>query len=239
MPGKDANLISSPKQLQTLNLQEIDNAPLRLKIADLLREAIFSGNLIPGQALTESAVATQLKVSRAPVREAIRMLSKEGLVETVPYKGTTVRKLERRDIEEIYSLRELLEAFAVRRIIQSSEPSDFSELDVICKNMQRFAKAKELDKLNLEDERFHKAVIGLAHHHLLSNIWNTLSLRVRQIMALRNQQNQDPMQVAMNHPPIVAALKARRLDDALALVHDHVLSAADLILDQWQGSDTL
>jgi DNA-binding GntR family transcriptional regulator len=231
-------LISPPKQLKTLTLQEIDNAPLRLRIAELLREAIFSGHLAPGQALTESAVASQLKVSRAPVREAIRMLSKEGLVETIPYKGTTVRKLERRDIEEVYSLRELLESFAVRRIITSPEVLDVSELEAICENMKRFAKAKELDKLNLEDERFHKSVISLAQHHLLSNIWNTLSLRVRQIMALRNQQNQDPMQVALNHPPIVAALKERRLQDALALVHEHVLSAADLILDQWQGPDT-
>lgn len=212
-------------------LQEIANLPLRSRVADLLREAILRGDLRPGQTLTEVSLAQQLQVSRAPVREAFRSLSKEGLLESVPYKGTRVRLLSRTDIEETYSLRGQLEAFAAARIVSRSNEIDFAPLEDICGTMQQLAAEGDVSSLNQEDERFHKTLIELADHALLMSVWTTLALRVRQIMALRNQQNQNPMEVALNHPPIVAALKARDLRAALEHLERHVASAADLSLE--------
>ncbi len=213
-----------------VQLQEITNAPLRSRVADLVREAILRGDLRPGQTLTEVSLAQQLQVSRAPVREAFRSLSEEGLLETVPYKGTRVRLLSRTDIEETYSLRGQLEAFAVTRILERGSV-DLKGLEASCRTMQTLAAAGDAAGLNVEDERFHKAIIELADHALLTSVWTTLALRVRQIMALRNQQNPNPMEVALNHPPIVAALRAKDLGAAHALIHQHVLSAADLSLE--------
>ncbi len=214
-----------------MQLREIANLPLRSRIADVLREAILRGELRPGQTLTEVSLSQQLQVSRAPVREAFRSLSKEGLLETIPYKGTRVRALSRTDIEETYSLRGQLEAFAVTRITGSAVPVDFAPLETICQTMQAFAAQGDIAGLNLEDERFHKTIIALADHALLMSVWTTLALRVRQIMALRNRQNQNPMEVALNHPPIVVALKERDLATALSYLERHVASAADLSLD--------
>ena len=213
-----------------VQLQEITNAPLRSRVADLVREAILRGDLRPGQTLTEVSLAQQLQVSRAPVREAFRSLSEEGLLETVPYKGTRVRLLSRTDIEETYSLRGQLEAFAVTRILERASV-DLGGLEAICRTMQTLAGAGDAAGLNVEDERFHKAIIELADHALLTSVWTTLALRVRQIMALRNQQNPNPMEVALNHPPIVAALRAKDQGAAHALIRQHVLSAADLSLE--------
>lgn len=207
------------------------NLPLRSRIADLLREAILRGDLRPGQALTEVSLAQQLRVSRAPVREAFRSLSEEGLLETVPYKGTRVRPLTHLDIEETYSLRGQLETFAVSRILQNPLPVDLGPLDALTVSMQERAAAGDIAGLNLEDEHFHKTLIALADHALLMSVWTTVSLRVRQIMALRNRQNQDLMEVALNHLPIVAALKNCDLAAAQAYIERHVSSAADLSLD--------
>ncbi len=207
------------------------NLPLRSRIADLLREAILRGDLRPGQALTEISLSQQLHVSRAPVREAFRSLSEEGLLETIPYKGTRVRPLTHTDIEETYSLRGQLETFAVTRILHSALPIDLTTLEASCQVMQSCAEAGDIAGLNLEDEHFHKTLIALADHALLMSVWTTVSLRVRQIMALRNRQNQNLMEVALNHFPIVAALKNRDLAAAQVYIERHVSSAADLSLD--------
>lgn len=214
-----------------VQLQEIANLPLRSRVAELLREAILRGDFRPGQTLTEVSLAQQLQVSRAPVREAFRSLAKEGLLESVPYKGTRVRPLSRTDIEETYSLRGQLEAFAVTRIVNSPVEVNFAPLEQICQTMQQLAAKGDISGLNIEDERFHKTLIELADHALLMSVWTTLALRVRQIMALRNQQNRNPMEVALNHPPIVVALKAKDLGTVLARLEQHVASAADLSLE--------
>ncbi len=212
-------------------LAGIPNLPLRSRVADRLRDAILRGELRPGQTLTEVALSQQLQVSRAPVREAFRSLSEEGLLETVPYKGTRVRALSRTDIEETYSLRGQLEAFAITRIVERGDEVDFGGLERVCKMMQDLAAAGDLAGLNDADERFHKTLIELADHALLLSVWSTLALRVRQIMALRNRQNDNLVEVALNHPPIVTALRAGDLDGALAYIARHVASAADLSLE--------
>lgn len=219
------------ERLDGIQLEGIPNLPLRSRIAEVLREAILRGELRPGQTLTEVALAQQLQVSRAPVREAFRSLSEEGLLETVPYKGTRVRALSRTDIEETYSLRGQLEAFAITRIVNRAGSVDFTGLEHICETMQDLAAAGDLAGLNETDERFHKTIIELADHALLLSVWSTLALRVRQIMALRNRQNDNPMEVALNHPPIVKALKAKNLDAAVTYIERHVASAADLSLE--------
>jgi DNA-binding GntR family transcriptional regulator len=217
--------------------EDISNVPLRQKIVQVLREAILSGELKPGDALVETALATQLGVSRAPLREAMRSLSKDGLIETIPYRGTTVKTLSRKDIEEIYSLRGLHESFAVQRILERNRASDIDMLNQICKNMKKAAKAKDLKTLNQEDDSFHRQLILLAEHDMLTAIWDQLALRVRQLMSLRNQLNRNPMDIAMNHPPIVEAIADKDLVKATKLIQKHVASAKDLIMDDFTNQN--
>ena len=110
------------------NLPQIRNMSIREQSLDSLREAILSGELKPGQALTEMDLARQLGVSRAPIREALRILNSEGLVETIPYRGTTVTRLSRVDIEEIYSMRMLLESYALERVMAAGDPALYQQL---------------------------------------------------------------------------------------------------------------
>ncbi|MEX2500912.1 MAG: GntR family transcriptional regulator [Trueperaceae bacterium] len=212
---------------------EFTNAPLRLRIASVLRDAILEGDLRPGAPLTETALAEQLEVSRAPVREAIRILAKEGLIDSEPYRGSRVRTLDRRDVEEVYSLRGLHESFAVERIVQGSAPDGLDDLTEICERMRRHADAGDMRAVSAEDERFHRRMIELADHTLLASIWAQLSLRVRQIMSLRNLQIEDPHRVAENHVLIVEALRSKQLDVALERVRDHVREGTQLVIDGW------
>ncbi len=206
---------------------------LRERILDVLREAILSGDFKPGQTLVESDLASQLGVSRAPLREAIQTLNNEGLVETIPYHGTTVRTLSKIDIEELYSLRSVLEAFAIHRIIDQNDPEHLNKLEQIYQEMLDAAHADDLKQVSKIDRIFHDTLIEMSGHSLLLTTWNSVALRVRQVMALRNMRNSDIKQVAYNHLPILEAIRDKDIERATESIKVHVASAGDLIVEDW------
>lgn len=214
-------------------LTALQNEPLRKRVLDALREAILSGELKPGQALVETELASDLGVSRAPLREALQQLSAEGLVEAVPYRGAAVRMLHRKDIEELYSLRIALETFAVRRIIEANHPEASQRLHSIFDAMLAAAEAQDITMVSKIDRQFHDALIEFSDHTLLQSMWNAVNMRVRQVMALRNRRNSDIRQIAFNHLPIIEAIDKRDLVVATQLLEKHIASAGDLIADGW------
>ena len=207
------------------DITPIEQTPLRIQIAEMLRRAIVSGKLRPGSVLVEATLAEQMNVSRAPIREAIQILENDGLVETVAYKGKRVKPLTAREVEETYNLREVFEVMAVRRILQYGRP--VAALWAHCHEMDRAADAGDQDKLTAADEAFHRTLIQVADHDLLLASWNSLYLRIHQIMALRNTVQPNLFDIAGTHPPIVRALEAHDVDEAVRLITEHTSSLAD------------
>jgi DNA-binding GntR family transcriptional regulator len=219
------------------HLQHIENKPLRERVLDSLREAIISGEFKPGQPVVESDIAAQLGVSRAPVREAIQILSAEGLVEIMPYRGSVVRSLSRRDIEELYSLRAVLESFAIQRVIERRDQNAIEQLKQHYDAMLDAAQQGDLNLVNYVDRQFHDSLIAQSDHHLLAMTWNSVSMRVRQVMALRNRKNSDLKQIAYNHLPIIEAVEARDVALATTLIEKHVASSGDLLAELWDDEN--
>ncbi len=216
------------------SLGQIKNKSLRERILDTLRGAILSGELKPGQTLVETELASQLGVSRAPLREAIHILNSEGLLETVPYHGTTVKPLTKTDIEELYSLRSALESFAVQRILEQDDYQErVAQLHDIYDEMLIAAREDNIRGVNMLDRRFHDQLIELSGHSLLANMWNTVAMRVQQVMSLRNRRNSDISQVAYNHLPVINAMEANDMDTALEAIKQHVATTGDLIAEGW------
>lgn len=210
-----------------------DHQPLRNVVAAALRDAILDGSLKPGASLVEKTIAEDLQISRAPVREAIRMLSEEGLVESVPYKGSRVRGLRRRDVSEVYAIRGLLERFALDLVLAKG-PVDTTDLDEACREMEQAAELGDARALNEADQRLHRALIEMADQELLLNLWTQIELRARQIMALRNDQMGDPATIAANHRDIVAAIAAGEVERSKQLIEEHVASGTRLVLNDWE-----
>ncbi|WP_372920908.1 GntR family transcriptional regulator [Roseovarius sp.] len=209
------------------DISPIENVPLRVQVADRLRNAILSGKLRPGTGLVETALAEQMNVSRAPIREAIQILENDGLVETIAYKGKRVKPLTAREVAETYSLREVFEVMAVRRILDNKASLD--TLYAHCDEMTAAAKANNFEALVAADEAFHHSLIRLADHDLLMASWKNLYLRIHQIMALRNRDERNLSEVAGNHPPIVQAIADGDADRAISLITEHtrILAAFD------------
>jgi DNA-binding GntR family transcriptional regulator len=210
----------------------VDTRPLRQQIADALQQAILDGELAPGAPLVEMDIAQSLGVSRAPVREALQLLARANLVETAPYRGTTVRRLSPTDVEEVYSLRTALETFALRRAMGRDRERLARTLRASCDDMLAIAAKRDWSRLAGEDARFHELLVGCADHALLAQVWHDLHMRVRQIMALRNLQNDDSMVVYYRHVPIVDAIEMGDVEAAVRALEAHIASAADLVLDE-------
>ncbi len=215
-------------------LGEIQSRSLSEQVLDVLRDAILDGDFRPGQPLVETDIAARLGVSRAPLREAIRILSAEGLVESVPYHGTTVRALTKTDIEELYSLRGELEAFAIRRVIQQDAQQAASELREHMNAILQAAEAGDLHLVNEEDRDFHRTLIVLSDHSLLLSLWNVVGARVRLVMALLNRRNSDLKQVAYNHVPIIEAIEAGDEARAVQEIRQHIANTGALISEFWE-----
>jgi DNA-binding GntR family transcriptional regulator len=220
-------------QAALADIAPIEQTPLRMQVADKLRRSIITGKLRPGTTLVETALAEQLNVSRAPIREAIQILESDGLVETVAYKGKRVKPLTAREIEETYGLREVFEVMAVRRILEKGISA--APLWEPCKAMEAAARAGDREALTAADEAFHRTLIGLSDHELLLSSWRNLYLRIHQIMALRNVAQPNLADIAGNHPPIVRALEARDIDRAVHLISEHTRSVADIDPDSIVG----
>lgn len=203
----------------------------------MLREAILSGELRPGDPLVETDLAKQLGISRAPVREALQILGKEGLVDIRSYHSTTVRRMTRTDIEELYSMRTLLECFALRRMMARANPDDVATLRAHYDVMLTAGQAQNIKRMNELDRAFHNDLIALSGHSLLISMWQTVAMRVQQVMALRNRRNTDVTQIARNHLPIIEAIEAGEVEQAVRLLQDHIATTGDLIAEAWDTQE--
>jgi len=206
-------------------LGPIEQTPLRIQVAELLRRAIVTGQLRPGTPLMESALAEQLKVSRAPIREAIQDLEKDGLVETAAYRGKRVKPLTVREVVETCEMRKEFEVMAVRRILERG--TSVAALREPCKEMARAAAHGDREALVAADQAFHRTLIRLSDHQLLAQLWAGLYLRIHQIMSLRNDREVNLADICGTHLPIVEALEAQDEEGAVRLISEHVNALVD------------
>lgn len=188
---------------------------------DALREAILDGRLTPGSPIIQTDVARQLGISRAPLREALRLLEEEGLVVNVPFRGVVVSTLDRRALDELCSLRNLIERFAAQRVIERASDEDLLQLEAIIARMEQHAALDDIDAVDQDDVAFHATLLELADHDLLLQVWRTHAAQIRRAMALRNRLNRDPQRLVALHRPILDALRRRDLAAAEARLAEH------------------
>ena len=187
-----------------------------------IREAIRKGKLKPGDRLVEMQLAEEMHISRFPIREALRYLEKEGLVETIPFKGTYVAQLTERDMEELYSLRSAIEAFAVRILIKHIDEQKIKKLESIFQSMQQASKNEDLDKLISEDFRFHQTICELSDHRKLLEVWLTLENQLRVFLTIEKQLFGNSAEFVKSHIPILEAIQQRKIRPAQKAIRDHL-----------------
>src|SRR5262245_23494933 len=148
-------------------LKLIQPVSKRDQVVASFKEAILSGIIQPGEAIVESKVAQQLGAGIPLVREALIELEHQGYVQKVPYKGTTVTRLEQRDVEKIFRLRVELESLAVEWAKENVTPADIDDLGNITGKMKEGAEAHDLDQFYQNDLAFHRKLWEISGNEYL------------------------------------------------------------------------
>lgn len=208
----------------------LPQAPLAQQALESIRQAIVTGILKPHQPLREKEIAAQMGISRQPVREALLILEEEGLVERVPYKGTFVASFSRADVEELYSLRSVLECFGIALLVARLSENDLQELRAMINRMREAARDGQAPAVNNSDLEFHEYLMTRSGHRRLVSTWQDLKSQIRRVVAAGNVLNQDLERIAENHLPILAALEARDVDRAESLMQQHIFDSGARVI---------
>ncbi len=204
------------------------NETLREQVLATLRKAVLSGTMTPGEKLVEAHISGQLQVSRGPVREAMRQLVEEGLLEHVPYKGTVVKGFTVKDVEEIYSFRTLLERFAFTVVWPRRGAAFFQELDrrhtalvdaITRHNARQLAGREQLIEREME---LHSVAYEFSGHSILLSTWLQLRKRIHLYFAIHQAAHHRIGPLPDAHVRYVECAKGDSLDAMLAEIDDHM-----------------
>ena len=209
------------------NIGELRRNNLASDVAGILRDAITKGELAPGTRLIEQDVSQQLGISRGPLREALRLLETEGLVNSYPGRGSFVAELSERDIVEIYSLRTILEEEAIRLATRNSSREDIMELEKILEEMFQAAKEDNHALVLDLDLHFHQKIWGMADHSRLEAFLKEIAIQAKMYISVQTSMYDDLPTGISDHKTILTHLKAGNEDAAVETIRLHLKVAED------------
>ncbi len=211
----------------------VDARTLRQSVTEAIRQVILQGDLLPGAQVNQAQIAEQLGVSRGPVREALGQLEEEGLIKNVPYKGTFVTEITGEYITELYSIRRVIETFAVRQAAMRATPADLVELRAVLNEMYATAELDDMTQMGTLDIRFHYLICSAAHHSLLLQMWKSIEMGIRRCLALRHRIYRRSIDVIGTHPDILAAIEVGDAEQAGTILDAHIAEAGEYLIRSW------
>lgn len=218
--------------MDLLNLTPVEQRTLSDEAAHRLRTAIRDGVLRPGTRLVERDLADRLGMSRIPVREAIQRLVEEGLVQKSPHRGTFVYAPSRQEIEEISSLRVVLERFVAERVVARWSDELEDELRRIVGRMRVAALESDWQEIHEWDYQFHNILWEIAEHTLLLEVVSGLRTRINRFLfeaaGLLPPTNLEAH--IDTHDVLIDVLKAGDVAIAQDEMTRHVLAATERIM---------
>ena len=195
-----------------------------------LRERILGGEYVPGERLAEVELAEKLGVSRTPVREALRRLAAEGLVDIIANKGARVVEYPRTDLERIFEIRARVEGLSARIAAETASEADIDKLEDIATVLKENSEAGRLDDVYRLNGEYHAMLNGLAGSTVVTATVNQLIHSPVLVRTLHAFDDAARRRSVNHHLEIVAALRARDGDWAEAVMHAHLLSARASLL---------
>jgi len=202
-------------------------------VAERLRTAITEGVYAPGDHLVERRLARQFGVSHIPLREALARLVEEGLVVRLPRRGVRVASLTPRSLEEVSSLRVVLEQFVVRRLKDRFTPAAHAGLQAIVEEMRSAADRHDLVRVHELDQQFHQRLWELTEHELLVEVAAQMRSRTNHFFraAAASLGPDEVRQHAESHQELLDVIASGNVRAAERAMQRHVQAAAKRITE--------
>lgn len=198
---------------------------------DVLRLSIIRGELPPGTQLVEVELGERLGVSRGPIREALRRLELEGLVVSQARRGAFVVGLTEQDVHEIYSLRLMMETFAIEQAAERSTPEAVAALKRCVDQMREALHLHNAAGIVQGDVAFHRTLLSMAEHRRLLKVWELVALPVQALLAVADTVYADMATAIDQHLLLVDAVAARDPQRAAEQLRIHLRSGEQIVLN--------
>ncbi|MCY0900317.1 MAG: GntR family transcriptional regulator [Firmicutes bacterium] len=195
-----------------------------------IRERIAQGVLNPGSRINEAALAQELGISRGPLRESLRRLESEGLVEYLPHRGCVVRSYTPESLWEVATLRSLLEQYAAELAIRRDRQELVRQLNQQLALMRDAAADGDWKTVIQGDLAFHEALVSYSGHQLILRHWLMIAQPIFYFISLQPQNREELRSLAEGHQPIVNAVETGR--GVKETVEGHIMEALEQILQR-------
>ncbi|RDU37856.1 GntR family transcriptional regulator [Neobacillus piezotolerans] len=213
------------------------------RIAYELRMRIISGMIEAGSTLSENKLAADFSVSRSPIRDALKILSSENIIQ-LERMGAVVSGLSQKEIEEIYDVRLLIETFVFERLARIDVSELVKELSKIFEMMKVAIKYHDPDEFSYQDVLFHETIIRAANHSYILMIWNNLKPVMESLilLSMRNRFNEkydDFDRILKNHELYIEAIKTKDRTLMIKSLHQNFDDVQGKVEDLWRSQQML
>ncbi|MCK8059207.1 MULTISPECIES: GntR family transcriptional regulator [unclassified Fusibacter] len=202
--------------------QKKENKSLTSIIFDRIREDILNDQYITGDKIVEAKLAEELGVSRTPVREALKQLELDGLVENIPNRGVVVKGISKQDITDIYTIRQAIEGIAATWCIERISQSEIDELKELFELMEFYTFKKDVDKISELNTKFHEVIYHSTKSRYLEHVLKDFQIFIK---STRNKslKSKGRLEEALEeHRIILDAIMAKDIEAAKAGINHHV-----------------
>jgi DNA-binding GntR family transcriptional regulator len=199
-------------------------ASLPDQVYEYLRHAIICGELPPGEKLVELDIAAQMGTSQGPIREALQRLEHDGLVERRARSATFVTNISTDEMYELFSIRGVIEGFAIRRVAQKISDEQCLELENLIQKMADVGGKGDIIPLAEFDMQFHRRIVEWSGSESFMRLWTTISSQIQRFIVQSHPEHYpDFVEIGMRHQPIVDVLRGRDADESARVLNEHIM----------------
>ncbi|MFC1798211.1 GntR family transcriptional regulator [Thermodesulfobacteriota bacterium] len=220
-------------------LESLDETkPLVNMVKDSLENAIFKCKFKPGDRLVEEDLSKTLKISRGPIREAFRLLEKDGYIKIYPRKGALVKAISFGDICEIYQVRGVLEGLAAKLFSHSAEDKEISRLKSVYEKMEVTLKDKNIDNYKKLNKEFHNIYVKGCNNSRIRKQSNVYLKQITWFQNITLSSLHRPDNSKAEHGRILEAFLKRNPEEAELAAKEHIENSMDYYIERWSHLDS-
>lgn len=209
--------------MSTLRFQPMmESRPIREIAYEVLKHAIVTGEIPAGERIVETDYAERLHISRTPLREALRKLERDGLVEYVLRRGVVVRAFTIEDVDEIYTIRNALEMLTLPAIIERATPEDIASLRAKLHEMDKVMAMDDIEKLSPMARAFHSAITHISGKNRILRVIESQDEFINRFSAMAIRQEDRRVQAHEEHHKLVDYIEHRDLEHLEKLTRKHI-----------------
>ena len=208
--------------LRRLSLYEV--------VAERLRTMVLEGELAPGSRISEKQLCEAFEVSRTPLREALKVLASEGIVELLPNRGARVTEVDPREVHDLFEVMAVLEGLSGRLLASRASDAEIAEIRTLHERMEAHYRRQERREYFLVNQRIHRRLAEIAGNRVLLEQQEQLNLKITRARYAANLQLGRWEEAMREHAAILAALEAHDEEALVTAMAEHMRCTGDAVL---------